>query len=196
MCWFTCFSHLYLPHYAFTASWNWMETECIPLASALRCVNGIFYLAWRAPNEKTIHVWLHLVTMKLDALFSTTGNTLSVRITFICRLICQTLTNPQVARLCFSIITFKRDNPIQMFITQFALSPRVFLSGFNGICIFLDRQGVVLKLFSLPTFLPVQSQASTRNTLYFTPAHPALQSHRHCLLNYEVPSHSLTQSLT
>lgn len=36
------------------------------------------------------------------------------------------------------------------------------------------------------------------NTLYFSPtrAHPALQSNRHCLLNYEVPSHSLTQSLT
>lgn len=38
----------------------------------------------------------------------------------------------------------------------------------------------------------------TWNTLYFSPtrAHPALQSNRHCLLNYEVPSHSLTQSLT
>lgn len=38
----------------------------------------------------------------------------------------------------------------------------------------------------------------TWNTLYFSPthAHPALQSNRHCLLNYEVPSHSLTHSVT
>lgn len=37
---------------------------------------------------------------------------------------------------------------------------------------------------------------SIRNTLYFspTPAHPALKSNRHCLLNYEVPSHSLSYS--
>lgn len=61
-------------------------------------------------------------------------------------LICQKLTNPQMACLCFSIIKFKCDNPMQMFITQFALWRRVSLSGFYGICIFGPRERVVLEL--------------------------------------------------
>lgn len=45
-------------------------------------------------------------------------------------------------------------------------------------------------------FLPVRLPA-LGITLYYSPtaAHPALQSSRHCLLNFEVPSHSLTHSL-
>lgn len=39
------------------------------LASALCCVNRIFYLAWPAPNVKTIYVSVHLVTMILDDVF-------------------------------------------------------------------------------------------------------------------------------
>ena len=84
------------------------------------------------------------------------------------KLICQKQTNPQMASLCFWIIKFKCDNPVQMFITQLVLW-RVFLSGFYRICIFpfynISGERVVLEpcffffFFSTPTFLPVQTPA-------------------------------------
>lgn len=109
-----------------------------------------------------------------------------------------------MACFCFSVITFKCDNPIQMFITIFALWWLVFLSGFYGICFFpLFKTFFVRERESRPLAVSFLRHSclccpSTRYTLYFspTPAHPALQSHRHCLLNYEVPSHSLTHSVT
>lgn len=72
-----------------------------------------------------------------------------------------------------------------------------FVFFFSFFTTFLDRKSCSRVFFSFLwnswLYCP-----GTWNTLYFSPthAHPALQSNRHCLLNYEVPSHSLTQSLT
>lgn len=61
----------------------------------------------------------------------------------------------------------------------------------------MSRSSFFRCFFPHMAFLPVQLPA-LEITLYYSPtaAHPALQSSRHCLLNFEVPSHSLTHSVT
>lgn len=209
-----CFSHLYLPHYYFTALWNWMETECIPLASALCCVNGIFYLAWPAANEKTIHVWVHFVTTELDAVFPQ-------QVTHSPSESEQPWNHFHMQTECtgWSVRSWQIHKWLVYVFRSLYLNViipcRCLLHSlhFGGGCSYQDFMGFVLFSFFCNVFgqRGSHSQAvfffprhsclcspSTRNILYFspTPAHPALQSHRHCLLNYEVPSHSLTQSLT
>lgn len=112
-----------------------MEKEWIPLASALCCVNGIFDLTWPAPNEITIvNVWVRLVTTMLDAMFPhkvkvCRWESNSQEITFrICDL--SDTDKCTSGPTLFSVVKYKCDNSIQMFITQFALWWWLFLSGF------------------------------------------------------------------
>lgn len=82
------------------------------------------------------------------------------------------LTNPQLAGLRCSVITFKCDNPIQTFITQFPLWWLVFLLGLYGIwfCfpfLNISEHRLVLKLCFF--FSPRHSCLccpSTRKTLF------------------------------
>lgn len=78
-----------------------METEWVPLASAVCCENVFFYfffyLDWPGPNEKTIHVSVHLAPMILNDVFSHQASDWN-------GLNCQKLTNSQRPCLCYTLI--------------------------------------------------------------------------------------------
>lgn len=93
----------------------------------------------------TLHLSMHLATWYSILCFQRRLHTLlqknnSPQITFICwvyKLICQKLTNPQMACLCFSIIKFKCDNPMQMFFYSLHCGGGCSYQGFYGfLCFF------------------------------------------------------------